>query len=57
MIEILCNGTVHYRRPERHPDLAELESLQAKGYCAAYSIRELEAEKSKNEENRNRNKR
>ena len=38
MVEILCNGVVHYRRPVGHPDIAELERLIAKGYCQAYSI-------------------
>ena len=31
MIEILCDGKVHYTRPDNHPDVQEAEELIDKG--------------------------
>ena len=44
MIEILCNGKVHYRRPDmNHPDVKEVLSLIEKqktdGVTPVYEIR------------------
>ncbi len=43
MIEILCDGIVHYRRPDNHPDVAEARELIKKG-CTLYSIRKVTGE-------------
>lgn len=42
MIEILCNGVVHYRRPDEHPDTKEAKRLIESGACPAYSIKEVD---------------
>ena len=41
MIEILCDGVVHYRRPNDHPDVQEAKELIKKGNTL-YSINEVE---------------
>ena len=41
MIEILCDGIVHYRRPNDHKDVQEAKDLIKKGNTL-YSIREME---------------
>ena len=40
-IEIICNGIVHYRRPEGDRDIAEFKSVVSRGYAQSYSIREV----------------
>lgn len=42
MIEILCNGIVHYRRPNDDPDVDEARQLIESGAAPAYSLREVE---------------
>lgn len=39
MLEIVCNGKVHYRRPHNHPDVLELLKQMAEGKADGYSIR------------------
>ncbi len=41
MIEILCDGIVHYMRPDNHPDVDEARELIKKGNTL-YSIRKME---------------
>lgn len=41
MIEILCDGVVHYRRPDDHPDVQEAKDLIEKG-DTLYSIKKME---------------
>jgi len=42
MIEIWCNGTVHYRRPDDHPDVEEARQLIESGACPGYSLKHVE---------------
>ena len=42
MIEILCNGRVHYRRPNDHPDVDEARRLIESGSAPAYSLKEVD---------------
>ena len=42
MIEILCDGIVHYRRPNDDPDVDEARQLIESGAAPAYSLREVE---------------
>lgn len=41
MIEILCDGVVHYRRPNDHEDVIAAKELIAKG-DTLYTLREVE---------------
>ncbi len=39
MVEVLCNGKVHYRRPENHKDVEEIKMLISSGQAPSYAIR------------------
>ena len=43
MIEIMCNGRVHYRRPDNHPDVDEARQLIKRGVALAYSLRKVDS--------------
>ncbi len=40
IMEILCNGKVHYRRPAGHGDVKEVEELIRNGQAPSYSVRQ-----------------
>lgn len=42
MVEIWCDGVVHYRRPDGHADVTEAKELISKG-DTLYSIREVKS--------------
>ena len=41
MVEILCDGVVHYRRPANHPDVIEMRKQIRDDKVHGYTIREI----------------